>query len=113
MGRGHYISPSNCIRILWQKMKCARFLGHKWILGFWCLEIIGFMDSFNSKKMYSYSSFFNVFVLGSPKIKSIRIRRDINICQISHLERDGTGDGNKEMILRKTKKAILLHWHLK
>ena len=45
------------------------------------LEIIGFMDSFNFEKMYSYSIFFNVFVFGSPKIKSIRIRGDIGISQ--------------------------------
>ncbi len=33
------------------------------------------------KKMYSDSSFFNVFGFGGPKIKRIRIRRDIDISQ--------------------------------
>ncbi len=46
-----------------------------------CLEIIGFMDSFNFEKMYSDSSFFNVFGFGGTKIKRIRIRRDIDISQ--------------------------------
>ncbi len=31
--------------------------------------------------MYSDSSFFNVFGFGGPKIKRIRIRRDIDISQ--------------------------------
>ncbi len=54
MGRGPYLSPGNCIRILWQKMKCIRTLGHKWIHmdsdKILCLEIIGFTDSFNFEK---------------------------------------------------------------
>ena len=73
-------------------MKCIRILGHKWIHmdsdqiscipGFLCLEIIGYTDSFNfEKKIYSYSSFFNVFIFGGQKIKSIRIRGDIDISQ--------------------------------
>ncbi len=49
-----------------------------------CLEIIGFTDSFNfEKKMYSDSSFLNVFGFGGPKIKCNLIRRDIDISQIS------------------------------
>ncbi len=31
LGWGPYLSRGNCIRILWQKMKCIRILGHKWI----------------------------------------------------------------------------------
>ena len=32
LGRGPYLLPGtgNCIRILWQKVKCIRILGHKW-----------------------------------------------------------------------------------
>ncbi len=30
LGLGPYLSRGNCIRILWQKMKCIRILGHKW-----------------------------------------------------------------------------------
>ena len=70
--RGPYLSQCNCIRILWQKMKCIRILSHKWILTTWIHSIL-------KKKMYSYSSFFNVFVFGSPKIKSIQIRPDTRI----------------------------------
>ena len=41
---------------------------------------MGFTDSFNfEKKMYSDSSIFNAFGFGGPKIKRIRIRRDIDI----------------------------------
>ncbi len=49
----------------------------------------GFMDSFNFEKnvldnlVYLDSSFFNVFVFGGPKIKSIRILRDIDISHIN------------------------------
>ncbi len=50
------------------------------------MEIIGFPDSFNFEKMYSDSSFFNVFGFGGPKIKRIRIRRDIDISQKMSLE---------------------------
>ncbi len=31
LGWGPYLSRGNCIGILWQKMKCIRILGHKWI----------------------------------------------------------------------------------
>ncbi len=31
IGWGPYLSRGNCIRILWQKMKCIQILGHKWI----------------------------------------------------------------------------------
>ena len=31
LGWGPYLSPDNCIRILWQKLKCIRILGHNWI----------------------------------------------------------------------------------
>ncbi len=45
------------------------------------VRISRFTDSFNFEKMYSYSSFFNVFVFGGPKMKRIRILRDIDISQ--------------------------------
>ncbi len=35
--------------------------------------------------MYSHSSFLNVFIFGGPKIKRIRIRRDIDISQKSEM----------------------------
>ncbi len=44
--------------------------------------IHGFLQ-FWKKKLYLYSSFLNVFVFSGQKMKSIRIRGDINISQNS------------------------------
>ena len=60
-------------------MKYIWILGHKWI--HMDSDQNGFTDSFNFEKMYSYSSCFNIFGFAGPKIKSIRIRRDIDISQ--------------------------------
>ncbi len=37
------------------------------------MDSYGFTDSFNFEKMYSDSSFFNVFGFGSPKINLIKV----------------------------------------
>ncbi len=73
-----------------KKMKCIRILGHKWIhkdsdqINNW---IHGFLQ--NLKKMYSDSS---------PKIKSIRIQRDIDISRYKR----STPQGSSAFMLDRT-----------
>ncbi len=78
MGGGPYLSLGNWIHILWQEMKCILILGHKWI-HMDSDQINIFTACHNLKNLYS--SFFNVFVFRGPKMKSIGIRRDIDISQ--------------------------------
>ena len=53
------------------------------------INIFGFMDSFNFEENVFVFQFFNVFVSGSPKIKRIRIRRDIGISRFNGLSSFG------------------------
>ncbi len=79
LGRGPYLSPGNCICILWQKIKCIRILGHKLIhkdsdqipsILKKCIRIPIIMYSCSKVKAFSVHWCTDLFMCNTVHIKS-------------------------------------------